>query len=95
MSCMGKSMKKQLLSGKRKELFGGFFTQVAHVQESHLFFFFFVKIHIKTIHLFCGFFEEAKRLSELEQGVCALPPFCDIFNKMAKFFFKVSKEKGE
>jgi hypothetical protein len=54
-----------------------------------------VKIHIKTTHLFCGFSKEAKGLLELEQGVCAIPPFCDIFQENAKVFFQSIKRKGK
>lgn len=54
-----------------------------------------MKIHIKKVaKWFCGFFEEAKELSRLEQGVCALPPFCDISSrKWQSSFSRASKEK--
>ncbi len=54
-----------------------------------------MKIHIKKVaKLFCGFFEEVKELSKLEQGVCTLPPFCHISSrKWQSSFSRASKEK--
>lgn len=60
-----------------------------------MFCYFLVKIRIKkVVKLFCGFFEEVNELSKLEQGVCALPPFCDISSrKWQSSFSRASKEK--